>query len=427
MDPLTELRVESLGPSRFASPLGARRQEGSWSFTREDERVLISAEGPVDLARTFEKAGPRESVFFDASRSRAAIVTCGGLCPGINNAVRALVLQLHHVYGVPDVSGIRDGFGGLVPSPLHAPVPLGTEAVRVMHRLGGSVLGSSRHRVVPEEAVDVLVRDEIDMLFLIGGEGTLRGASAVQAEVARRKLSIAVVCVPKTIDNDIPMLDKTFGFDTAVDLARVAIDAAHTEATGAPNGVGIVKLMGRDSGFIAAAATLASGEANVCLLPEFPWDERRLFAAILARVGSRGHAVVVVAEGCGALLVTGKSEHDAFGNPRYASAALDIGQHLRDNLVGYFKERSLAANVKYIDPSYTIRSAPANGSDSIYSSELARHAVHAAMAGKTNVVVGRRNGIFVHVPISAVVTHKRRVDHELWRLVCEVTGQPPLA
>ncbi len=427
MRPLEELRVESLGPSRFASPLAARLQLDMRAFTREDERVLISAEAPFDLGRTFEKAGPRESVFFEGPRSRAAITTCGGLCPGINNAVRSLVLQLHHAYGVREVFGIRDGFAGLVPNPVRAPMRLVTDAVRFMHRLGGSVLGTSRHRVIPEEAVDVLVRDHIDMLFLIGGEGTLRGASAVQAEIARRKLSIAVVCIPKTIDNDIPLLDKTFGFDTAVDLARVAVDAAHTEATGVPNGIGVVKLMGRDSGFIAATAALASGEANFCLLPEFPWSERTLFAAIEARVVSRGHAVLVVAEGCGVTLVTDASDHDASGNLRYTSAALDIGQHLRDRLAAHFKERSVAVNLKYIDPSYTIRSAAANGADSIYSSVLARHAVHAAMAGKTNVVVGRKNGIFVHVPIPAVIANKRRVDHELWRLVCEVTGQPPLA
>jgi 6-phosphofructokinase 1 len=427
-DPLTELRVDSLGPTRFVSPLAARRSPNTWSFTHDGERVIISAEGAIDLSRTFEKAGPRESLFFDPTRSRAAIATCGGLCPGINNAVRSLVLQLHHVYGVPEVLGIRDGFGGLVPDPVHPPVVLGTEAVRTMHPLGGSVLGSSRHRVVPQEAVDVLVRDKIDMLFLIGGEGTLRAAANVHAEVKRRGLHIAIVCIPKTIDNDIPMLDKTFGFETAVDYARLAIDAAHTEATGAPNGVGVVKLMGRDSGFIAAAATLASAEANFCLIPEFSFDVRKLLSAIEARVlSSRGHAVVVVAEGCGAALVTEKAEHDDSGNIRYASADLDIGQHLRDRFVEYFKGRKLAVNVKYIDPSYTIRSAPANGADSIYSSELARHAVHAAMAGKTNVVVGRKNGIFVHVPIATAITHKRRVDHELWRQVCEVTGQPALA
>lgn len=427
VDQSPELRVETLGACAFNSPLLARSKDSTFEFTSDEERVLVDVEGPIDPSRAFEKAGPRARVFFDVAWSRAAIATCGGLCPGINNAVRALVLQLHHLYGLKDILGIRDGFSGLVPQPPREPMQLNPDAVRTMHRLGGSVLGSSRHRANPVETVNVLENLKIDMLFLIGGEGTLRAANAIHAEIQKRGRPISIVCLPKTIDNDIPLLDKTFGFETAVDLARVAIDSAHTEATGAPNGIGVVKLMGRDSGFIAAAATLASAEANFCLLPEFPYDERKFLDAVRERVVSRGHAVVVVAEGCGVGLAKENAEHDASGNLRYASAELDIGQHLRDVLVRHFAEKKVPVNVKYIDPSYTIRSAPANGADSIYSTQLARHAAHAAMAGKTNVVIGRKNGIFVHVPVAAAITHKRRVDAELWQLVCEVTGQPALS
>ncbi len=419
--------VTRLLPATFPSPI--RRE----TFLTEADKVLADPEfspsRPIVTSAAFEKAGPRRELRFNPTKARAAIVTCGGLCPGINNAVRALVLQLHHGYGVPTVLGIRWGFEGLVTASGAEPIPLGPETVRHVHRLGGSFLGTSRGRQDVGAMVDTIARLEIDVLFAIGGNGTLQGAHAIHEELARRGRQVAVVALPKTIDDDVPYLDKTFGFETAVDMARVAIDAAHTEATGARYGIGLVKLMGRDSGFIAAAATLASSEANFCLLPEFPFvidGEQGLFAAVERRLEHRGHAVIVVAEGCGASLVHEGAERDPSGNVRYASPDLDIGPHLRDALHAHFSERGLGVTLKYIDPSYTIRAAPANATDAMYCGELGRHAVHAAMSGCTDVVVGRYHGVFVHIPIPLAISHTRRVDDELWTAVREVTGQPPL-
>jgi 6-phosphofructokinase 1 len=237
--------------------------------------------------------------------------------------------------------------------------------------------------------------------------------------------------VPKTVDNDVAFVDKTFGFDTAVEMARSAIACAHAEALGAKMGVGIVKLMGRDSGFIAASATLASGDVNFCLVPECRFDmtgPKGLLVELEKRLLARGHAVIVVAEGCGASLVGSGAERDASGNVRYASAALDVGPRLRDSVVEYFEGRKLPVTVKYIDPSYMIRSVPENASDTIFCDGLAREAVHAGMAGKTDLVIGRWHRLFTHVPLVAATSTRKRIDSEgaTWLAVTETTGQPHL-
>ena len=280
--------------------------------------------------------------------------------------------------------------------------------------------------------VDTLEERGIDILFAIGGDGTLRGAHAIHEEITRRGARIAVVAVPKTIDNDIAFVDKTFGYDSAVEMARIAVDAGHTEAIGARNGISVVKLMGRDSGFIAAAATLASLEVNFCLVPEVHFDlegEIGLFAALTRRLAERAHALIVVAEGCGNSLEGAGNERDASGNVRYASASADIGPALRDAIAAHFAKTGTRVSVKYIDPSYMIRSVPANASDSIFCDRLARHAVHAGMAGKTDLVIGRWHRLFTHVPLSVSIGQKKRLDPDgdLWLAVTETTGQPPLS
>lgn len=418
--------VTRLLPCELPSPLAC-------AFTTDDVRILADVEigsERVDTAAAFEKAGPRAKLHFEPEKTQVGIVTCGGLSPGINNAVRSLALELHHRYRVPKILGFRYGFEGLVPGVAAEPIVLRPETVRHVHRLGGSFLGTSRGRRDVGVMVDTLERLGLDVLFLVGGNGTLQGAHAIHEELVKRHRHIGVVALPKTIDDDVPYLDKTFGFETAVDMGRIAIDAAHVEASSARNGIGIVKLMGRDSGFIAASATLASAEANFCLLPEFPFvldGPSGLLAAVERRLHDRGHAVLVVAEGCAASLVREGSERDASGNPRYASAELDIGPRLRDALAAHFRAAHVDVTIKYIDPSYTIRAAPANATDALYCAELGRHAAHAAMAGRTDVMVGRFHGAFVHVPIPLAISRTRRVDEALFQAVREVTGQPRLA
>jgi 6-phosphofructokinase 1 len=430
------LQVRNLGERTVPSPLGLSTKRGDEvaDYVPDDARVLwqieTRADSPPSLL-SFEKAGPREKIFFDPRKTRAGIVTCGGLCPGINNVIRSIVLELHHKYGVKDVLGFRYGYRGLDPASGTPPLRLGPAEVAHVHRQGGSFLGLSRGKRDVSVMVDTLMVHGVNILFTIGGDGTLRGAHAIAQEAEARGAKIAVVGVPKTIDNDIEFIDKTFGYETAVEVARLAVDAAHTEALGAVNGVGIVKLMGRDAGFIAAAAAIASHDVNFCLIPEVGFDlegGHGLLAALERRLGERGHAVIVVAEGCGASLLSDNAERDASGNVRYASKELDIGTFLRDEITRYLKQRGIEATVKYIDPSYMIRSVPANAHDAVFCDALARNAVHAGMAGKTDVVIGRIHRVFTHLPMPVAVGQKKRVnpDGGMWLAVTEATGQPRL-
>jgi 6-phosphofructokinase 1 len=429
--------VRTLGPRTIASPLGLSTEPNDEvpDFVPDDTRVLhqveLAAGQTVDATRAFEKAGPREKIYFAPATATAGIVTSGGLCPGINNVIRTIVLQLFHRYGVKTVFGFRYGFAGLDPASGLAPEMLTPDHVRHVHGRGGTMLGTSRGGHDPKVMVDTLEANGVDMLLAIGGDGTMRGAHAIAEEADRRGKKIAVVGVPKTIDNDIAFVDKTFGFETAVAMAKVAIDAAHTEATSARGGIGLVKLMGREAGFIAAHAALASHDVNVCLVPEVSFaveGPNGLLAYLEKRLATRGHAVVVAAEGCATSLPASleNAPRDASGNLSFQSASLDIGSHLRTRIVSYFKEKKIPVTLKYIDPSYMVRGVRADANDAIFCDELARAAVHAAMAGKTDVMVGRWHRAFTHVPLPLALSEKKRIDpdRELWLAVLETTGQP---
>ena len=428
--------VHTLGDRKVHSPLGLSTARGDDipAYVPDDARVLFDVElipgQEPDRKRSFEKAGPREMLFFDPKDVRAAIVTSGGLCPGINNVIRSIVLQLTYKYGVKTVLGFQYGFSGLDPASGLEPVEMTHALVRDIHTRGGTVLGTSRGRRDAGVMVDTLVKHGINVLFTIGGDGTMRAAHAIAEEADRRDLDIAVVGVPKTIDNDVAFVDKTFGFETAVAMARIAIDAAHTEARSALNGVGLVKLMGREAGFIATSATLASRDVNVCLVPEVNFEidgPRGLLAYLEKRLAEHRHAVVVVAEGCGQRLARhSEAPRDASGNLRFADPALDIGGYLKQRFEHHFKAREIPLTLKYIDPSYMIRGVAADAMDAVFCDELARYAVHAAMAGKTDIMVGRWHRSFTHVPLPLALSEKKRIDpdKELWLAVTETTGQP---
>jgi len=371
-----------------------------------------------------ELAGPREKIFFDPSTLACGIVTCGGLCPGINNVIRAVTLSLHYHYGVRRIYGFRYGYEGMVKRLGNAPLLLTPEVVDSIGESGGTILASSRGPQDPAEMVDYLEELEIGILFTIGGDGTLKGAQKIAEELARRGSSISVIGIPKTIDNDISFLKNTFGFETAVNEAHRAIYSAHTEATGARNGIGLVKLMGRDSGFIAADSTLVNSQVNFCLVPESPFSMEGFLKSLEQRVKDRGHAVIVVAEGAGQELMASTRQFDASGNPKLG----DIGTYLRDRITEHFKEKGLDATVKYIDPSYMVRSSPAIATDSAYCERLGNNAAHAAMAGRNKVLIGMVHGHYVHIPVKAAVSKRSYVDPEgaLWRDAVDATQQPPV-
>jgi 6-phosphofructokinase 1 len=422
----------ALGIASVPSPLrlSPKYGEGTPSFVSDGTRVLIHIEidekNPPRCEESFEKAGPRAQLFFQPHETRVAILTAGGLCPGLNNVIRSAFLELYHNYGVKEVWGIRYGFAGLDPSNGFEPVRLSEDLVDAINNDGGTLLGSSRGIVDPRVMVDFLVARQFNIVLTVGGDGTTRGAMALVEEIQRRNLPIAVVGIPKTIDNDIPYVDPSFGFSTAVARARDVLESAHAEAKGAPYGIGLVKIMGREAGFIAAGATLASQQVNFCLIPEHPLilDGERGFLAILRqRMLTRNHAVIALAEGAGQELFDGAPrEVDASGNVKLH----DIGQLLRDRILTYFAAQGPKVNLKYFEPSYYIRSVPANATDALLCDRFARNAVHAAMAGKTGLVIGYWNNQFVHVPMKLIVGKKRRVplDGDLWRSVLATTGQP---
>jgi 6-phosphofructokinase 1 len=432
MAPVLDTTIPNLGPCRLESPLSLNTVRGDriGNFVSDRMRIRhqveIAPDAVPDPETFFEKAGPRQKIFFDPRQTRAAIVTCGGLCPGLNNVIRSAFLEFHHNYGVREILGIRHGFLGLTARG-EPPLVLSTEMVEDIHRDGGTILSSSRGQQETAEMVDFLVNRKIDILLCVGGDGTQHGSHALVQEIARRKLPISVVGVPKTIDNDIQFVRQTFGYFSAIESARDILDGAHCESKGAPNGIGLVKLMGRDSGFIAAGAAVASQEVNFVLVPEIPirLDGPRGFLATLhRRMVDRHHAVIVVAEGAGQDLFEQENAADKSGNRKKA----DIGVFLRDRIQAYFKEKGTEVNLKYIDPSYIIRSVPANSQDARLCDGYARNAVHAAMAGKTGLIIGDWYSVFVHVPLPAAVARRKKIDPEsdLWHAVIAATGQPQI-
>lgn len=417
--------IEVLGPAKIPSPLATCRFiEGKEKLTLPIPRELWDEAGKGPKEIVCEEAGPREKIYFDPPKTKCAIVTCGGLCPGINDVIRSLVMTCYHNYKVASVVGIRYGLQGLIPKYGHDLIELTPEVVSEIHEFGGTILGSSRGHQPVEEIVDSLERLNINILFMIGGDGTMKAAQAIYQEVKKRKLKISVIGVPKTIDNDIYLVSKTFGFDTAVEKATEAIRCAHTEAIGAPNGIGLVKLMGRESGFIAAQATLALKEVNFVLIPEVPFSlegENGLLVHLEKRLKKRGHAVIVVAEGAGQELFKDLGT-DASGNKILG----DICQIIKDKIKEYFTNKKIPYTLKYIDPSYIIRSIPANANDRVYCGFLGQHAVHAAMSGKTNMLVSKLQDRYIYLPISLVTQKRRKLnpDSNYWSAVISSTGQP---
>jgi len=426
--------VKELGEPQFKSPLELSKVDGDYltNYVPNDERVLYNvswnavqkcmAENRQPI--TFELAGPREKIFFDPAKTKIGIVSCGGLCPGINDVIRALVMQHSYWYGIKTIYGFKYGFQGMVKESRLNPVVLDPDMVSEIHELGGTILGSSRGPQDVSNMVDRLMDYGIDILYCIGGDGTLRGALDIHNEIAKRGLAIGVVGVPKTIDNDINFIEKTFGFETAFSLAVESIRAAHVEAKGAMNGIGLVKLMGRDSGYIAANAAIASLDVNFCLVPEIPFDlegPNGLFESVKKRLQKRGHAVIVVAEGVGQKIAKSDAK-DKSGNIKFN----DVGTYLRDSLKTYLEGQNVPMSIKYIDPSYMIRSSKALPSDSVYCTMLAQNAGHAGMAGKTGLVVGIWNNQFTHIPIEMAVKSRKLIDPEstFWLNVLEATGQP---
>ncbi|KAG5558281.1 hypothetical protein RHGRI_008269 [Rhododendron griersonianum] len=479
------------------------------------EEIVIQKNSPRGVH--FRRAGPRERVYFKSEEVRACIVTCGGLCPGINTVIREIVCGLNYMYGIDNILGIEGGYRGFYSKNTMQLTP---KVVNDIHKRGGTFLQTSRGGHDTNKIVDNIHDRGINQVYIIGGDGTQKGAAAIYKvlnsinmilflsyslfarsvpckmlnvhtfvkEVAKRGLQVAVAGIPKTIDNDIAVksyqpfpyfvvvrsmhasnvnlkaelqnfdnlcslkfgcefmgifitigsnilnlfqvIDKSFGFDTAVEEAQRAINAAHVEVESVENGVGIVKLMGRYSGFIAMFATLASRDVDCCLIPESHFyleGQGGLFEFIEQRVKENGHMVIVLAEGAGQEYLSQSmhpvDEKDASGNRLLLDVGLWLTQKIKDHFTNV---RKMAINLKYIDPTYMIRAIPSNASDNIYCTLLAQSAVHGAMAGYTGFTVGPVNSRHAYIPISRVTeTHNVvKVTDRMWARLLASTNQP---
>ncbi len=423
-----DLQVENLGatsfPNKFTAFIGQHTPD-DWRIaihTRLHEmEPFIKAGKEIP---SFEVAGSREKIFFDPEKTTCGVVTCGGLCPGLNDVIRSITLTLRVHYGVKKILGFRYGYWGITDKAPEPPLELTEKSVEDIHQFGGTILGSSRGPQDSGEIIDTLVKNKVNILFTIGGDGTLRGCRDLYYEIKKRNLSIAVVGIPKTIDNDIQCTQTSFGFNTAVSAAEASLEAAHAEAKGAFNGIGLVKVMGRDSGFIAAHAALANNHVNFCLIPEIPFKlegKGSFLEALENRFKRKNHAVILVAEGAGQHLFENEAtEKDASGNLKKS----DIGPFLKMKIKEYLKKKNIPVSVKYIDPSYTIRSLPANSFDSTFCLLLGQHAVHAGMAGKTNLVIGYWNQHFTNIPIEIATKGRKKIDPNgrRWKSVLATLG-----
>jgi 6-phosphofructokinase 1 len=416
------MNITRLGEAHFPSPVKRVISDN----LRVYEHIVHDIKSDPASGLRFELAGPREKLFFDPGQTRAGIVTCGGLCPGLNDVIRSLYLELNHAYGVKEVLGFRGGYHGLDSDCKLEPFVLSSEFVDDIHKEGGTVLGTSRGPVDVNRAVDNLVARGINILFTIGGDGTQRGGNALFQEAKKRGYALSVVGIPKTVDNDVAFVSRTFGYQTAVEEAAKVLDRAHVEARSVEYGISLVKLMGRHAGFIAGGATIASQDVNFTLIPELPFKlegESGFLVALKKRILNRKHAVIVLAEGAGQdLLKNSGTAHDISGNIMLK----DIGIFMREKIESYFREEKVPIIMRYFDPNYIIRSCPANAEDSILCDLFARYAVHAAMAGKTGLVIGHLHDRFIHVPIELLASRNKKVDINGlgWSAVLSATGQP---
>ena len=416
------MNITHLGEALFTSPITRIISDD----LRVPEHIVHHVDSTINTSLQFELAGPRGKLFFDPLKTRAGIVTCGGLCPGLNDVIRSLFNELKYAYGIEDVIGFRGGYQGLDPDSSNKPIHLTNDFVDDIHKEGGTVLGTSRGPVDVERAVDNLINLGVNILFTIGGDGTQRGGNALYQEAKKREYPLSVVGIPKTIDNDVAFVSRTFGYLTAVEESKMVLDRAHIEARSVENGISLVKLMGRHAGFIAAGATVASQDVNFTLVPEVPFKldgPGGFLAALKKRIIDRKHALIVVAEGAGQDLLEGTdAERDSSGN----ILLRDIGHFLCDKIESFFEAENISIVLRYINPSYIIRSSPANAEDSILCDLFARNAVHAAMAGKTGLVIGYLHDKFIHIPIELLSNRTKTMETTglAWSAVLASTGQP---
>ena len=417
-----DTKIEKLGVAKYSAKIFSKivREQDFILYDPFHKKQKFSSTNTEQPA--FLRAGQREKIYFEADKVVAGIVTCGGICPGINVVIRSIVMNLYRIYNCKNVLGFQYGLRGFVDKNF-PPLRLNPQKVEFIHQTGGSILGTSRGEQNSVEIVNCLVKNKINQLYIIGGDGSFHAALSIQKEIKRRDLKIALVTIPKTIDNDISFVAKTFGFDTAVESAANVIQSASVESNSVYNGIGLVKLMGRNSGFIAANASLAHRNVDFVLIPEQPFvlhGKQGFLQAMKKKLLKTGSALIVVAEGAGQELLLSDDKTDESGNP----ILVDIGKYLSQEIVKFCQKQKLACDLKYIDPSYIIRSVPANTQDTIFCGNLGKNAVHAAMAGFTAVVSSIWHGVYCYFPLVLALEKKHlNLNGKTWTDVLELTRQ----
>ena len=439
-------KVELLGPLTVPNPaseesVGLYRTPEARKTVTADMDVIAQFQARAQPVPAFLEAGPRRMLFHEPQSVRAVVVTSGGLAPGLNCVVHGIVTRHWNTYGVNaarrgGIFGIYDGFVGLYNKPLDkTPASLRPEITEPWLDRGGSMLGARRfHEQELGELADQitanLALNDINILYVIGGDGSLKVAHEIAQRAKARNIS--VVGIPKTMDNDVLWVWQSFGFNTAVQKAAEVVNTMHAEAESTRR-VGLIELFGAESGFVAANATLASGHVDLVLVPEIflalcPQQCEALLDRFIeylsqtVRSKERAHAIVVLAEGVGELF---KQRQVKLGGQPVSGK--NFAGELRDFLQGGLKDPlGRVVDVFVNQPRHNIRAVPANAYDQIYCARLGALAVDNALAGYTDVMVSQWLTEYVLVPLELVALGKKSIPPGgmFWKQVVSSTGQP---
>lgn len=341
---------------------------------------------------------------------KVGILSGGGDAPGINAVIRAVVRKGFQHYR-DEIVGIKDGWRGLLEGEF---VPLDLKSASGILPRGGSILGTSRTNPFKQEngARKILKNAKktgIEAVVVIGGEDTLSVAYKMG------EFGLKCIGVPKTIDNDLPGTDYTFGFNTAVAIATEALDRLHTTAE-AHHRVMILEVMGRYTGWIALEAGLAGG-ADIILIPEKPFDIDEICDYIRRRQErGRNFSIIVVAEGAkpkGGKEIVYSESIDEFGHIRLGGIGYYLGKEI---------EKCLGIETRVVVLGHLQRGGSPTAFDRILATRFGIAAIDLVHEEKFGYMVAIKGNKIVSVPLKDVAGKRKTVDLELYDIASVFFG-----
>lgn len=465
---------------------GDDRDEGARIVVDARRKYHDPLEGitPAAWNLTMPEAGPRRYVSYpQKNQLKVGILVSGGIAPGINAVISGIIAR-HHAYQAwsqkinknyaLEILGYSEALKGL----LHAgrpAVPLDLKTVREAVNHGGSILPTAR----ADELLDLedpkqrdgaldkvtsrLINQQIDILYIIGGDGSMRAAHAISCRARRNPINeLSVIGIPKTMDNDILWVWQSFGFLSAVEFAKQAILQLHTEVMSNPR-LCVIQLFGSDSGFVVSHAALASGVCDAVLIPEVNFTLKQLSGYIRYRLQDRPHsdkpyggivalaetaipldwreyvsATAEVADGSEKVILTpeelraietfeshGRRVHGQTPDA-LRSGGLRLVSQILQREIRKLGDRWSSYRVFTNEPRHLIRSIEPSVSDVIFAQRLGTLAVDNAMAGYHDFMISQWLTEYVLVPLKLVVLGRKRVpEHGIfWKSVRASTGQP---